>query len=135
MRPLHLRRLIFLQSLSDAVSIALLSKGTEEQINTELLALRIEKEILFDVEYFQNEILEVKGKDDLKLKLKKNFYSLGLESYGVFLNDRVTGDFYPFFCDEVNSLDLKDSGFIIKRDNRFAIFWLTKKICYIGRFF
>lgn len=117
----------FLQSLSDAVSIALLSKGTEEQINTELLALRIEKEILFDVEYFQNEILEVKGIDDLKLKLKKNLYSLGLESYGVFLKDRVTGDFYPFFCDEVNSLDLKDSGFIIKRDNRFAIFLANKK--------
>ena len=65
-----------MQSLSDAVSIALLSKGTEEQINTELLALRIEKEILFDVEYFQNEILEVKGIDDLKLKLKKIFIPL-----------------------------------------------------------
>lgn len=121
----------FLHSLSEAASSAIKAKINYEKANTELLGLRIEKEILWDVDIFQNSLLSAESAEDLEDIIRKNFYSLGIESYAIFLREEHSGDFYPAYFENDDKLGLADSGFRIKKDNRFAAFILSKKASII----
>ena len=98
-----------------------------EKISTELIGLRIEKEILSDVEFFQDSLLNVSSVNELGDVIQKNFYSLGLESYSLFMNDQVGGDYYPAYFESEDLLGFSNSGFKIKRDNRLITFLINKK--------
>ncbi len=121
----------FLHSLSEAASSAIKAKINYDNANTELLGLRIEKEILWDVDIFQNSLLSADSTEDLEDIIRKNFYSLGIESYSIFLREEHSGDFYPAYFESDDRLGLADSGFRIKKDNRFAAFILSKKASII----
>jgi len=117
----------FLQALSDIGSSIIESLSKYEKINTELLGLRIEKEILSDVEFFQDSLLNVSSVADLGEIIRKNFYSLGLECYSLFMEDQIGGDYYPVYFDPEDLLGFNNSGFKIKRDNRLISFLVNKK--------
>ncbi|PKL18645.1 MAG: hypothetical protein CVV49_05025 [Spirochaetae bacterium HGW-Spirochaetae-5] len=117
----------FLQALSDISSSILESLFKYEKTSTELYALRIEKEILSDVEFFQDSILNVTSLGDLEEVIQKNFYSLGLECYTLFVRNQVDGDYYPAYNEPDNILGFSDSGFKIKKDNRLVSFLINKK--------
>jgi len=117
----------FLQALSDTGSSIIESLTKYEKTQSELFALRIEKEILADVEFFQDSLLNVSSMDDLGEIIRKNFYSLGLESYVLFMEDQIGGDYYPVYTDPEDLLGFHESGFKIKRDNRLIAFLLNKK--------
>jgi len=117
----------FLHSLSEAVSSAIESKIIYEKANTELLGLRIEKEILWDVDIFQNSILSAGSVAELEDIIRKNFYSLGIETYTIFLEEDNSGDFYPAYFESEDYLEFSDSGFRVSRDNRLAGFLQNKK--------
>jgi diguanylate cyclase (GGDEF)-like protein len=117
----------FLQALSEIGSSIIESLSKFEKISTELFGLRIKKEILSDVEFFQDSILNVSSLDELGEVIKKNFYSLGLESYSLFIQDQVGGDYYPAYFESDDLLEFYDSGFKIKRDNRLITFLINKK--------
>jgi len=117
----------FLQALSDIGSSIIESLYKYEKISTELLGLRIEKEILSDVEFFQDSILNVSSFSELGEVIKKNFYSLGLECYTLFMNDQAGGDYYPAYFESDDILGFSNSGFKIKRDNRLITFLINKK--------
>jgi GGDEF domain-containing protein len=117
----------FLQALSDISSSILESLYKYEKTSTELFALRIEKEILSDVELFQDSILNVTSLGDLEEVIQKNFYSLGLECYTLFVRNQVDGDYYPAYNESGNILGFSDSGFKIKKDNRLVSFLISKK--------
>lgn len=121
----------FLYSLSEAASSAIEAKIIYEKANTELLGLRIEKEILWDVDIFQNSILSAASINELEDIIRKNFYSLGIESYTIFLQEEYTGDFYPVYFESEDYLGFADSGFRIKRDNRLVGFLQNKKASII----
>lgn len=121
----------FLHSLSEAASFAIKAKMNYDKANTELLGLRIEKEILWDVDIFQNALLSAGSITELKDTIVKNFYSLGMESYAIFLEEEYTGDYYPAYFENEDYLGFSDSGFRIKRDNRLAGFLLNKKTSII----
>jgi len=117
----------FLQALSDIGSSIIESLSKYEKISTELFGLRIEKEILSDVEFFQDSLLNVSSFSGLGEVIKKNFYSLGLESYSLFMKDQSGGDYYPAYFDSEDSLGFSNSGFKIKNDNRLITFLINKK--------
>jgi GGDEF domain-containing protein len=117
----------FLQALSDISSSILEYLNKYEKTSTELYALRIEKEILSDVDFFQDSILNVTSLGDLESVIQKNFYSLGLESYTLFVRNQVDGDYYPLYNEPENILGFSDSGFKIKKDNRLISFLINKK--------
>ena len=117
----------FLHSLSEAASSAIKAKVSYDTINTELVGLRIEKEILSDVEIFQNSLLSAESFAQLEDIIRRNFYSLGIETYSIFLEEKFSGDFYPSYSEEADNLRLSDSGFRIKRENRLVTFLLNKK--------
>ena len=117
----------FLHSLSEAASSAIKAKVSYDTINTELVGLRIEKEILSDVEIFQNSLLSAESVTQLEDIIRRNFYSLGIETYSIFLEEKFSGDFYPAYSEETDNLKLSDSGFRIKRENRLVTFLLNKK--------
>lgn len=117
----------FLQALSDIGSSIIESLYKFEKTSTELFGLRIEKEILSDVEFFQDSILNVSSLNELGEVIKKNFYSLGLESYSLFIQDQVGGDYYPAYFESDDILGFSNSGFKIKRDNRLITFLINKK--------
>jgi len=117
----------FLHSLSEAASSAIKAKVSYDTINTELVGLRIEKEILSDVEIFQNSLLSAESFAQLEDIIRRNFYSLGIETYSIFLEEKFSGDFYPSYSEEADNLRLSDSGFRIKRENRLITFLLNKK--------
>ncbi len=117
----------FLQALSDISSSILESLYKYEKTTTELNALRIEKEILSDVEFFQDSILDVTSLGDLEEVIQKNFYSLGLECYTLFVKNQVDGDYYPAYNESGNILGFSDSGFKIKKENRLISFLMNKK--------
>ena len=117
----------FLQSLSDMASSIVSTLFKTEQISTEIIGLRIEKEILSDVEFFQDSLLNVTSVNELREVIQKNFYSLGLESYSLFMTDHVGGDFYPAYFESEDRLGFYNSGFKIKRDNRLITFLVNKK--------
>ncbi len=121
----------FLQALSDIASSIIESLYKFEKTSTELFALRIEKEILSDVEFFQDSILNVMSIGELEEVIRKNFYSLGLESYTLFMKDKTDGDYYPTYCESENILGFSDSGFKIKKDNRLINFLINKKTSII----
>ena len=121
----------FLQALSEIGSSILESLHRYEKTSTELFALRIEKEILSDVEFFQDSILNVMSLRELGEVIRKNFYSLGLESYSLFIKDQIDGDYYPVYNEAENLLGFNDSGFKIKKDNRIITFLLNKKASII----
>ncbi len=117
----------FLQALSDISSSILEYLYKYEKTSTELYALRIEKEILSDVEFFQDSIVNVTSLGDLEDVIQKNFYSLGLECYTLFVRNQVDGDYYPLYNESQNILGFSDSGFKIKKDNRLVSFLINKK--------
>lgn len=121
----------FLHSLSEAASSAIESKIRYEEVNTELLGFRIEKEILWDVDIFQNALLSAGSIAELEEIIRKNFYSLGIESYSIFLAEENTGDFYPAYFEIEDYLEFADSGFRIKKDNRLIGFLQNKKASII----
>lgn len=121
----------FLISLSEAASTAIEAKINYEKANTELLGLRIEKEILWDVDIFQNSILSAGSITELEDIIRKNFYSLGIESYAIFLEEEHSEDFYPAYFEIEDYLGFADSGFRIKRDNRLVGFLQNKKASII----
>jgi len=121
----------FLHSLAEAASSAIEAKIIYEKANTELLGLRIEKEILWDVDIFQNSILSAGSVSELQEIIRKNFYSLGIESYTIFLEEEHTGDFYPAYFESEDYMSYTDSGFRIKRNNRFITFLQNKKASII----
>ncbi len=116
----------FLLSLSEIVSMVYPLISEYERMNTELLGLRIESEILSDVEYFQDSVLKVNSSEELIDVIRDNFYSLGIESYGVFIKDRANGDYIPEYFEENDYLGFNESGFRIKEDNRLVVFLLKK---------
>jgi GGDEF domain-containing protein len=117
----------FLQALSDISSSILESLYKYEKTSTELYALKIEKEIISDVEFFQDSILNVTSLGDLEEVIQKNFYSLGLECYTLFIRNQADGDYYPAYNESENILGFSDSGFKIKKDNRLISFLMSKK--------
>jgi GGDEF domain-containing protein len=117
----------FLQALSDIGSSIIESLYKFEKTSTELFSLRIEKEILSDVEFFQDSILNVTSLGELEGVIQKNFYSLGLECYTLFVKNQVDGDYYPVYNESENNLGFSDSGFKIKKDNRLISFLMNKK--------
>ncbi len=117
----------FLQELSDISSSIIESLAKFEKTSTELFGLRIEKEILSDVEFFQDSLLNISSLDELGDVIKKNFYSLGLESYCLFMQDQVGRDYFPIYFDSKDLLGFSNSGFTIKRNNRLATFLINKK--------
>lgn len=117
----------FLRALSDISSAIIESISKLESVSTELYGLRIEKEILSDVEFFQDSLLNVSSLKEIEEVIKKNFYSLGLESYCLFLKDPSGAEYYPAYYDESDSLDISNSGFRIKHDNRLITFLTNKK--------
>ncbi len=121
----------FLSSLSEAASSAIEAKIVYEKANTELLGLRIEKEILWDVDIFQNSILSAGSVAELEDIIRKNFYSLGIESYTLFLEEESSGDFYPAYFENEDYLEFADSGFRVRRDNRLVGFLQNKKASII----
>lgn len=121
----------FLSSLSEAASSAIEAKIVYEKANTELLGLRIEKEILWDVDIFQNSILSAGSVAELEDIIRKNFYSLGIESYTLFLEEESSGDFYPAYFENEDYLEFADSGFRVRRDNRLVGFLQNRKASII----
>ena len=120
----------FLKSLSQIAVNVISFVEKFEKSETERLALLIESEILADVEYFQNSLLAVSSAELLMDIIRKNFYSLGLESYAIFMKDEK-GDYYPAFFEEEDLLQFSDSGFIIKDDNRLVSFLIKKNASII----
>lgn len=121
----------FLHSLSEAASTAIEAKISYEEVNTELLGLRIEKEILWDVDIFQNALLSAASIAELEDIIRKNFYSLGIESYSIFLEEEHTGDYYPAYYESEDYMEFADSGFRIKNENRLIGFLQNKKASII----
>ncbi len=121
----------FLQALSDISSSIIESLVLHERTSTELLGLRIEKEILSDVELFQNSLLNVSSINELEEVIRKNFYSLGLENYTIFMEDKIGSDYYPAYFEKEDMLGFSDSGFKIKKDNRLITFLINKKTSII----
>lgn len=119
--------MLFLLAVTDMASNALGIILQLEEMHVELLGLRIEKEIMWDVEILQNMILESSTSKDLNEILQKNFYSLGIESYAVFMNDPASGAFFPAYYEKDDNLGFNDSGFRIKKDNKLINFYLNKK--------
>jgi len=117
----------FLKELSDIGSTIIESLSKYEKISTELLGLRIEKEISSDVELFQESLLNVNSVNELGNVIRSNFYSLGLESYAIFMTDQLGGDYYPAYFESEDLLGFANSGFKIKRDNRLITFLINKK--------
>ncbi|MFA5517860.1 MAG: diguanylate cyclase [Spirochaetota bacterium] len=115
----------FLKSLSQMAVNVIIFVDKFEKSEIERLALRNESEVLADVDYFQNSLVNVPGAESLLDIIRKNFYSLGLESYALFIKTEKDG-YYPAFYEEKDLLQFSDSGFIIKHDNRLVSF-LTKK--------
>ena len=115
----------FLKSLSQMAVNVIIFVDKFEKSEIERLALRNESEVLADVDYFQNSLVNVSGAESLLDIIRKNFYSLGLESYALFIKTERDG-YYPAFYEEKDLLQFSDSGFIIKHDNRLVSF-LTKK--------
>ncbi len=115
----------FLKSLSQMAVNVITFVDKFEKSEVERLTLRNEVEILSDVEYFQNSLLNVSSAESVVDIIRKNFYSLGLESYAVFMKSERE-EYYPAFFEEDDLLQFSDSGFIIKNDNRLISF-LTKK--------
>lgn len=119
--------MLFLLAVTDMASTALNIVLQLEELHVELLGLRIEKEIMWDVEILQNMILDAASVKDLNDILRKNFYSLGIESFTVFMNDPASGTFFPAYYEKEDILGFNDSGFRIKKDNRLINFYLNKK--------
>ncbi|HPS58905.1 MAG TPA: diguanylate cyclase [Spirochaetota bacterium] len=119
--------MLFLLTVTDMASDALSIILQFEEINVELLGLRIEKEIMWDVEILQNMILDSASAKDLNEILQKNFFSLGIESYTIFMNDPASGTFFPAYYEKEDILGFNDSGFRIKKDNKLINFYLNKK--------
>jgi len=117
----------FLQALSDISSSIIESLAKFDKTSIELLSLRIEKEILSDVEFFQDSLINVSSLSELGDVIRKNFYSLGLESYSLFIQDQAGGDYYPAYFEQEDLLGFSNSGFTIKRNNRLAAFLINKK--------
>jgi len=117
----------FLQSLSDIASSIINSLSRNEKISTEIIGLRIEKEILADVELFQDSLLNVSSSKEVREVIQKSFYSLGLESYSLFMTDHPGGDYYPAYFESEDLLGFSNSGFKIRRDNRLITFLINKK--------
>lgn len=119
--------LIFLLSVTDMASQALTVLLKYEELHIELLGLRIEKEITWDVEILQNMILEAASAKELGDIIRNNFYSLGIESFAIFINDYVRGGFYPAYFEKDDFLGFENSGFRIKKDNKLINFYLKRK--------
>jgi GGDEF domain-containing protein len=71
--------------------------------------------------------MNVSSKNELERVIRKNFYSLGIESYTLFIKDNLSDDYYPDYFEEDDNLGFSETGFKIKRDNRLAAFLLNKK--------
>lgn len=120
----------FLKSLSQMAVNVITFVDKFEKSEIERLVLRNESEVLADVEYFQNSLLNVSHAESLMDIVRKNFYSLGLESYAIFM--KTDGeDYYPVFFEEDDLLQFSDSGFIIKNDNRLVSFLIKKNASII----
>lgn len=120
----------FLKSLSQMAVNVITFVDKFEKSEIERLVLRNESEVLADVEYFQNSLLNVLHAESLMDIVRKNFYSLGLESYAIFM--KTDGeDYYPVFFEEDDLLQFSDSGFIIKNDNRLVSFLIKKNASII----
>lgn len=121
----------FLDSLSQMAANVVGFVEKFEKAESERLALRIESEILSDVDFFQTSILNNPDVKSLTENIRKNFYSLGLESYAVFLQNENGDDYYPAFYEEDDYMGFENSGFIIKEDNRFISFLVRKNASII----
>jgi len=121
----------FLHTLSEIAATMIGSILKYEKLATELLGLRIEQEILSDVEYIQDSLLATLSIEELKDVIRKNFYSLGIESYALFIIDEITKDYYPAYYEKDDLLDFSNSGFNIKKENRLITFLLNKKTSII----
>ncbi len=121
----------FLNSLSQMAANVVAFVEKFEKAESERLALRIESEILSDVDVFQKSLLDTEDSESLTENIRKNFYSLGLESYAVFLQQNDSEDYYPAFFEEDDFMGFEDSGFIIKNDNRFISFLARKNASII----
>ena len=119
--------MLFLLAVTDMANNALGIILQLEELHIELLGLRIEKEIMWDVEILQNMILESASAKDLNEILQKNFYSLGIESFTIFMNDPASGSFFPAYYEKDDILGFNDSGFRIKKDNKLINFYVNKK--------
>lgn len=117
----------FITTLSELASHAIEILLKYEELHVELLGLRIEKEIMWDVEIMQNTIIECGSEKELAATLQKSFYSLGIENFAIFLNDPVNGGFYPAYFEREDILGFENSGFRIRKDNRLINFYLSKK--------
>jgi hypothetical protein len=117
----------FLQALSDISSTVIASIIKYEKLATELIGFRIEQEILSDVEYIQDSILKTLSVDELNEVIRKNFYSLGIESYALFITDEISKDYYPAYFEADDLLVFGNSGFKIKKENRLVTFLLNKR--------
>ncbi len=120
----------FLNSLAEMSANVITVVEKYEKSEFERIALRIESEILSDVEIFQNSLLGAPTSKDLGDIIRDNFYSLGLESYAVFMEDG-SGAYYPAFYEEDDFLDFNGSGFVIKEENRFISFLIKKNASII----
>jgi diguanylate cyclase (GGDEF)-like protein len=123
--------MFFLHAITEMASNALSIILQLDELQSELLGLRIEKEIMWYVDNLQNMILESPSAGDLNEILQKNFYSLGIEAFTVFMNDPADGSFFPAYYEKEDILGYKDSGFRIKKDNRLINFYLNKKVSMI----
>jgi len=117
----------FLYELSEISSSKVESFAKQESVKSELNELKTEKEILSDIESFKTALLNVSSISELEEILKQNFYSLGIESYAIFMKDHLDGDYYPVQHDQGDSLEFGDTGFKIKKDNRLVNFLLNKR--------
>jgi len=120
----------FLNSLAEISANVIAVVEKYEKAEFERLALRIESEILSDVEIFQNSLLGAATSKDLGDIIRANFYSLGLESYAVFMEDG-SGAYYPAFFEEEDILEFNGSGFVVKEENRFISFLIKKNASII----
>jgi GAF domain-containing protein/GGDEF domain-containing protein len=121
----------FLNSLSQMAANVVSFVEKFEKAESERIAFRIESEILSDVEFFQNSLLDTSNAESLTDNIRKNFYSLGLESYAIFLQQDDGEDYYPAFFEEDDNMGFGDSGFIIRNDNRFISFLVRKNASII----
>ena len=121
----------FLNSLSQMAANVVSFVEKFEKAESERFALRIESEILSDVEFFQKSLLDTEDSESLTANIRKNFYSLGLESYAVFLRQNDSEDYYPAFFELDDFMGFENSGFIIKNDNRFISFLARKNASII----
>ncbi|MCL1864696.1 MAG: diguanylate cyclase [Spirochaetes bacterium] len=116
----------FLNELSQISSTKIELLAKQELVKSELIKLNAEREILSDIESFQGALLNTISIDELGKILQQNFYSLGIESYSIFMKDNLDGDYYPVQYDQKDNLGFRNSGFKIEKTNRLITFLMKK---------